>query len=74
MLPRPLTPVAAITGNADIAQILLRSGTDVNRRDKDGKSPLMMAVVNGHEHLTQVLLNHGADYKITTEVWCSPAS
>lgn len=65
---------AAVTGNADVANTLLRHGTDIDKRDKDGKTALMMAVINGHENLVKLLLENGADIKITNEVQLIPMS
>lgn len=59
---------AAVSGNADVANTLMRYGSEIDKRDKDGKTALMMAVVNGHERLVKLLLDSGADLTITNEV------
>jgi ankyrin repeat protein len=51
-----------------MASLLLRAGADVNVRDKDGKTPLMIAVVNGHQPLVEVLLEGNADLTIKNDV------
>ena len=33
---------ATFGGNVQVAQTLVEAGADVNRRDKDGKTPLMV--------------------------------
>ena len=34
--------VSALSGNAAVASLLIGAGADVNVRDKDGKTPLMV--------------------------------
>jgi ankyrin repeat protein len=48
--------------------MLLRAGADINARDRDGKTPLMIAVVNGHQPLLETLLENNADLTIKNEV------
>ena len=45
---------------ARIAEMLIKSGVDVNKGDSDGITPLILAAVGGHEKLTRMLLDHGA--------------
>ena len=59
---------AAVSGNRDMANLLLRRNADHNVRDKDGKTALMIAVVNGHQPLVQLLLEKNADVMIKNEV------
>ena len=47
--------------NYDIAEILLRNGAEVNAKDKDGVTPLHMAIILGDVELTILLLDNGAD-------------
>lgn len=63
----PLMRVSAVTGNADVASLLVKAGADVNMRDKDGKTPLMVAVLNNHEKLVQLLSEKGADHQVKNE-------
>ncbi|XP_053366517.1 fibronectin type 3 and ankyrin repeat domains 1 protein [Clarias gariepinus] len=61
----PLMRVSAMSGNAAVASLLIQAGADVNVRDKDGKTPLMVAVLNNHEELVKLLLDSGADQHVT---------
>ncbi|KAB5562441.1 hypothetical protein PHYPO_G00017800 [Pangasianodon hypophthalmus] len=63
----PLMRVAAVSGNSAVASLLIRAGADVNVRDKDGKTPLMVAVLNNHEQLVKLLLDSGADRHVKNE-------
>ncbi|XP_052567834.1 fibronectin type 3 and ankyrin repeat domains protein 1 isoform X3 [Peromyscus californicus insignis] len=64
----PLMRVSAVTGSQNVASLLIEAGADVNMRDKDGKTPLMIAVLNNHEQLVQLLLDKGADASVKNEV------
>ena len=59
---------AAVGGNRDVAHLLLRNGCNVNKIDKDGKAALMIAVVNGHQAMVELLLQKGADITLKNEV------
>ena len=55
-------------GDAAIARQLIRAGADVNAVNKDGKTALMTAVINGCQSLVQVLLEYNADVSVKNEV------
>ena len=55
-------------GNAPVASELIRAGADINAKDKDGKTPLMLAVVNGYQSLVELLLGNDADIFVKNEV------
>ena len=40
----------------------------MNAMDKDGKTPLMLAVVNGYQSLVELLLENDADISVKNEV------
>ncbi len=70
MEPSPLlTFSAAVGGDKDVAALLIRHKANVDKVDKDGKTTLMIAVVNGHLELVKVLLEKGADLTIKNEVF-----
>jgi len=55
-------------GNASVAGQLIRAGADINAREKDGKTPLILAVVNGYQSLVELLLKNNADVSVKNEV------
>ncbi|KAI4893582.1 hypothetical protein NFI96_021375, partial [Prochilodus magdalenae] len=63
----PLLRVSAVTGNTAVAALLISAGADINVRDKDGKTPLMVAVLNNHEELVKLLLDNEADQHVKNE-------
>jgi ankyrin repeat protein len=53
---------AAVTGNLDITEVLLRAGASVAAKTRlGGASPLLLAAENGHATVVQALLRAGAD-------------
>lgn len=40
----PLMRVCAVSGNRSVACLLIEAGADVNAKDKDGKTPLMVGL------------------------------
>lgn len=52
---------ATIARDATRVEYLLKRGANVNAKDNEGKTPLMVAVVSGDMHLISGLLAYGAD-------------
>lgn len=52
--------IAARNGNNRITQLLVPHVLDSNEKDSDGHTPLMLAVIGGHEDVVSTLLRHGA--------------
>ncbi|KAL2130931.1 hypothetical protein VTI74DRAFT_5756 [Chaetomium olivicolor] len=53
--------IAAQRGNHAMVRMLLQLGdVDCNERDSDGRTPLMCAVIEGHEDIAKLLLASGA--------------
>lgn len=51
----------AVADAAEVAQLLLASGADVNFHGPLGTTPLILAASNGSRRTAEVLLDHGAD-------------
>jgi ankyrin repeat protein len=52
--------MAAAAGNTDILQLLLDRGVDVNARNKDGNTPIMMALSENRLNAVLMLLKYDA--------------
>ena len=59
---------AAENGDLSRVKALLAKGTEVNARNKNGATPLMMAAYNGHRDVVEVLLDMGADVNAKNNV------
>jgi ankyrin repeat protein len=57
---------AAIADAAQVAELLLALGAEVNVHGPLGITPLILAASNGSRRTAEVLLNHGADVSVTT--------
>jgi ankyrin repeat protein len=53
--------VAALTGQKEIAKVLLENGAEIDTRADDGRTPLMLAAAKGDNDLVAALLAAGAD-------------
>lgn len=64
-----LTPLlfAARQGCLECAQVLLKSGAEINAADPNNISPVLMATINGHYDFAAFLLDQGADPNIADE-------
>ena len=51
---------AAYAGNLAEVKRLIEKGKNVNARDKEGKTPLSLAVEKGHKEIANLLRKHGA--------------
>jgi len=52
---------AAQNGDLVIVQKLISKGADVNAKDEDGFTPLMLAAKNGHKDVCELLISKGAE-------------
>ncbi|MDR2046259.1 MAG: ankyrin repeat domain-containing protein [Rickettsiales bacterium] len=51
-----------MTGNVDIAKVLLKHNADVNAKNNEGKTALYYAAKYNHQELVELLLAHGASH------------
>ncbi len=60
----PLFRLAVLSGSEAAVQLHARRCHDINERDSEGRSALILAVVSGYAHCCKVLLEAGADPKL----------
>ena len=58
----------ASQGNREMIHNLIRNGIDVNVKNENGMTPLMVAAQNGHLELCEMLIGSGADVNISNSV------
>lgn len=63
----PLMRVAAVGGNVNVAKVLIHHGANVHTMDKEGKTTLMNAALNGFEALVKLLVKKGVPVKLKSE-------
>ncbi len=56
----------------DIISLLLKNGAKLESQDKDGNTPLHVAVTNNHRVLVRQLLTRGADVRTTNDAGNTP--
>ncbi len=52
---------AALNGNFEVVQSAVKAGVDIEARNENGYSSLMLASYNGHQHIIKLLLENGAN-------------
>jgi peptidoglycan/LPS O-acetylase OafA/YrhL len=57
---------AALEGRAEIVELLIEAGADVNAKNRDGATPLHAAAFMGQLEVAQLLLENGADISAKT--------
>ena len=55
---------AAKYGHSETVCLLLKLGASIDHHNKEGKTPLMLATLGGHEQVVQTLVSAGADVYI----------
>jgi len=77
--PAPDSPVAGATlrraaerGDIPKLQVLFDLGVDVNARDADDRSALLLAVLNGRTKVVELLLAHGANVNAADRTGTTP--
>jgi len=58
---------AVIQGDVEAVKRHLRSGVDVNSRDRYGQTALMLAAHHGHGEIVELLVAQGADLNVTAK-------
>ena len=58
---------AVVKGHERVVACLIACGADVNRRNEDGGTVLMIAAATGHLSVVQQLVNAGADVDVITD-------
>ena len=51
---------SAKNGNTKVVELFLQAGMDVNTKNADGQTALMLAAYSGHTDTVKLLLKHGA--------------
>lgn len=63
---------AALLGQTEIAQLLIREGADINARNRDGSTPLHGAVFFGETETVELLIQKGADVNARNNQGATP--
>jgi uncharacterized protein len=58
---------AVTRGDVEAAREMLRSGLDVDTRDRYGQTALMMAAHAGHREMVETLVDSGANLNVTAK-------
>ena len=67
--------MAAYAGNSsDTKYLVTRGGADVDVKDRDGQTPLILAALRGHVKVVEFLVDHGADVEAENRKGQTPLS
>ena len=70
--PRVSLHGAALQGNLDAIRQHINAGSELNKKDAYGSSPLIVAVTFGKTEVARVLIEAGADLEITNNEGATP--
>ncbi len=59
--------IASLNGHANVVEVLIASGIDVNTKDSMDRTPLHCASLNGDREVMKVLVAGGANINATDE-------
>jgi ankyrin repeat protein len=68
----PLLMIAAKEGDKPMAELLLRSGADVNAENNSSEVALHYAALHGHKEMVQLLIDHGANVNVKNDAAATP--
>ena len=60
---------ASQNGDAEVVQMLIQNGCDVNSKDTYGQTALHWASENGHAKVVQILIQNGCDVNSKECIW-----
>jgi len=64
--------VSAKNGYRDLAELLMKLGSNANSKDHQQNTPLHLAALNGHKNVAEVLIRYGSDVNVTNDFGLSP--
>jgi len=70
--PRVSLHAAALQGNLDAIRQHINAGSELNKKDAYGSSPLIVAVTFGKTEVAKALIEAGADLEITNNEGATP--
>lgn len=70
--PRVSLHVAVLQGNLDAVRQHINAGSDLNKKDAYGSTPLIIAATFGKTEVAKALIDAGADVKITNNEGSTP--
>src|SRR6478672_666015 len=58
---------ASRTGDIDVLKELIKGEEDLNVKDEEGNSPLMLACMNNHLSFSELIIENGADVNLQNQ-------
>ncbi|MFC2156702.1 ankyrin repeat domain-containing protein [Acidobacteriota bacterium] len=70
--PRVSLHAAAVQGNIDVIQQHIKAGSDLNKKDAYGSTPLIIAITFDKTDVARALVEAGADMSVTNNEGATP--